>query len=582
MSQTVSVWGGRHGGTSPSGRTIVAVWVAVVSAGGTGGLLRELDAAGKPAGPVEAAPELGAAVARWERAGPPRWVLTAVAQEYPSLLDAGVRLDRCHDLLLTEALLLGHAGRWGAPRSLAAAWARLSGGVVPDDPVPASRQLQPALFEPAAAGMPAGVDPLQAVTAVYADQRRRMAALAPAGRMRLLAAAESACALAAVEMGRVGMPWRADAHDALLSELLGPRPVAGARPPRLAELAERISAAFGGRPVNPDSPADVLRAFAREGIALASTRSYLLREVEHPAVPALLAYKELSRLHTAHGWNWLETWVHEGRFRPEYVVGGVVTGRWASRGGGALQIPRTVRRAVVADPGWVLVVADAGQLEPRVLAALSGDIAMAEAAGVDDLYEGLAERAFGGDRARAKLALLSAMYGGATGGAAELLAILHQRFPVAMAHVEAAARAGEEGRLVRSHLGRTCPPPGQRWREAQAVAGGPGADAEAERAAVQRGRERGRFTRNFIIQGTAAEWALILLATLRQRLAGTDAELVFFQHDEVIVHCRRELAEEVTEAVTGAAEAARRLMFGDTPVRFPVRVAVAERYSDAK
>ena len=51
-----------------------------------------------------------------------------------------------------------------------------------------------------------------------------------------------------------------------------------------------------------------------------------------------------------------------------------------------------------------------------------------------------------------------------------------------------------------------------------------------------RARARGRFTRNFVIQATAAEWALALLATLRTALAGTEAPIVFFQHDEVIVH----------------------------------------------
>ena len=63
------------------------------------------------------------------------------------------------------------------------------------------------------------------------------------------------------------------------------------------------------------------------------------------AVPLLLQYKELARLHGAHGWAWLDAWVAGGRFRPEYVVGGVVSGRWATNGGGALQIPRVLRRA---------------------------------------------------------------------------------------------------------------------------------------------------------------------------------------------------------------------------------------------
>ncbi len=403
----------------------------------------------------------------------------------------------------------------------------------------------------------------------------------------MLAAVESAAGLAAAEMSARGMPWRADVHDALLAGLLGPRPGTGLRPPRLAGLAAQISATFGGRPVNPDSPAQLLKAFATDGVPVPSTRSGVLQGIDHPAVPFLLEYKELARLHSAHGWAWLDEWVRDGRFHPEYVVGGVVSGRWASRGGGALQIPRVVRRAVVADPGWVLVVADAAQLEPRVLAALAGDHAFAEAAGSGDLYQALAG-AFGGDRAKAKVALLSAMYGGAGGEASQLLAVLRRRFPRADAYVEAAARAGEEGRVVRSRLGRSCPPPSAQWRGLTASADDPGADDQRARRSL---RARGRFTRNFVVQASAADWALVLLAGLRRRLAaiGGGPEsgrlesgplggpgLVFFQHDEVIVHCPQALAPEAVEAIGDAAREAGRLVFGATPVRFPVTTAVVE------
>ena len=192
-------------------------------------------------------------------------------------------------------------------------------------------------------------------------------------------------ALVAAEMTAAGLPWHADVHDRLLTEQLGPRPPATAGPPlrpaRLSALAAQISAALGAvRPVNPDSPAQLLRALAASGIRVQSTRSSVLRQVDHPVIPLLLEYKELARLYTANGWTWLDTWVSGGRFRPEYVVGGVVSGRWASRGGGALQIPKLLRQAVVADPGWALVVADAAQLEPRILAALAGDRAFAQAA----------------------------------------------------------------------------------------------------------------------------------------------------------------------------------------------------------
>ncbi|MER7914475.1 bifunctional 3'-5' exonuclease/DNA polymerase, partial [Streptomyces sp. NPDC096068] len=95
-------------------------------------------------------------------------------------------------------------------------------------------------------------------------------------------------------------------------------------------------------------------------------------------------------------------------------------------------------------------------------------------------------------------------------------------------------------------------------------------------------RARGRFTRNFVVQGSAADWALLMLAALRRSLAGMRAELVFFQHDEVIVHCPAEEAEAVTEAIRAAGDEAGRITFGDTPVRFPFTTATVERYSDAK
>ena len=248
------------------------------------------------------------------------------------------------------------------------------------------------------------------------------------------------------------------------------------------------------------------------------------------------------------------------------------------------------------------------QLEPRVLAALAGDRAFAEAAAGGDQYEGLAS-VFGGDRNQAKKALLSAMYGGAGGEAGQLLGVLRRRFPVASGYVETAARAGEEGRVVRSVLGRTCPPPSAAWRAVTMEAGDP--EAERDPGAGRAARARGRFTRNFVVQASAADWAAVFLAELRRRLAGLSMpngitaqravpsdgppgagaaaaggegrpRLVFFQHDEVIVHCPQELAQDVVTRVGEAASAAGRLVFGPGPVRFPVTTAVVTSYADAK
>ncbi|WP_457032372.1 bifunctional 3'-5' exonuclease/DNA polymerase [Kitasatospora sp. P5_F3] len=556
--------------------------IAVVPAPhGPGGRLQPLGEDGVPLGPPEQVADLAAAMVQWEAAGQPRWVWAAADSAYAPLLP--LRVARCHDLRLVEALLLGHEGAWGAPRSLGAAWARLRGLPVPADlPETGGGEDQDSLFAPDRLQLPPGTDQLAAVVAVHAEQLRRIALVEQPGLFRLLVAAESAGALLASEITYDGLPWRADRHDRLLTDLLGPRPhIPGTQPKLLAELSVELQQALGARPFNPDSHAQVLKAFADQGIRLSSTRIWELREIDHPAARLMIRYKEMSRIHAAHGWAWQDAWARGGRFRPEYVVGGVVSGRWASRGGGALQIPRILRGAVVADPGWALVVADAAQLEPRVLAALSGDAGLARSAAEGDLYAALAAQAFQGDRDKAKLGLLGAMYGQTSGDIGPLLATLRRQYPTAMGYVEAAARTGEEGGIVRSRLGRTCPPPSADWLDLTE------APETAGEAGGRSARARGRFTRNFVIQASGADWALALLASLRRRLTAlsTDADrphLVFFQHDEVMVHTPVNLADQVVEAVTAAGEEARRLVFGDTPVRFPLSTAVVDCYADAK
>ncbi|MCP3821653.1 bifunctional 3'-5' exonuclease/DNA polymerase [Streptomyces sp. A3M-1-3] len=536
-----------------------------------------------PAGPVRIERDLVEAV----RARPTatRWVWRSTHEIYPRLLAAGVRVERCYDIEDAEQLLLGHEGRLGEPRSAAAAYARLCHAPVPPDPPQRSAEpaSQSSLFEP----QPVPV-PFEALLEVYADQQRRHDAAEHPDRMRLLTAAESAGMLVAAEMNRAGLPWRADVHRALLDELLGVRYAGGGDPRRMAELADEVSAAFGRR-VRPELAADVIKAFAQAGIKVKSTRRWELAEIEHPAVAPLIAYKKLYRIYTAHSWGWLQNWVRQGRFRPEYLPGGTVTGRWATNGGGALQIPKVIRRAVVADPGWRLVVADADQMEPRVLAAISRDPGLMEVAGrPGDLYKAVSDRAFSGDRDKAKIAVLGAMYGQTSGDGLKNLAALRRRFPRAVAYVDDAARAGEEGRLVRTWLGRTCPPAAGSGDDDEA-----GIPQEDDQAASQEGeftlgyasrnsRARGRFTRNFVVQGSAADWALLMMAALRRTIAGMKAELVFFQHDEVIVHCPAEEAEAVAEAIRAAGDLAGRITFGETPVRFPFTTAVVECYADAK
>ncbi len=541
-----------------------------------------------------------AAVAHVEAAEHPRWVWDDTRRWSPALLDAGVRVERCHDLRLCHTILRHAASAAGSrlqqapPGPFDAPPAQAPPPREPDlldalrelDDVPAPRSAGTA---DAPAPPDDTTDEASAGTAdtlldALRTQLDAVAGSSAPGRLRLLLAAESTGALVAAELQHDGLPWDPVRHDALLTEMLGPRPLAGGRPRRLEELATTVRTLLADPRLSIDSQPHLLAALRRQGFTLSSTSKWEVRELDHPVVEPLLEYKRLSRLVSANGWAWLDAWVHDGRFRPTYVVGGVVTGRWATDGGGALQLPASLRAAARADDGWRLVVADAAQLEPRVLAAMSGDRAMSEAARATDLYQGIADAGIVDSRTDAKYALLGAIYGATTGASAMLMPRLARAYPRAVALVEDAARAGERGEAVSTWLGRSSPPASASFLDHLGAAGAEGADPDDVRDTRRRARDRGRFTRNFVVQGTAAEWALCWLASLRRSLRTIGdgrAHLAYFLHDEVVVHCPAADADEVAQAVRASADEAGRLLFGDYPVEFALDLSVVETWADA-
>ena len=558
--------------------------------------VRELDTVGAPAGVdrVLSAEDFPRFALEREREAV-RWVWAETSRVYPLLLQAGIRVRRAYDLRLCHAILRsseataasalanGPTGRWDRPVAVTAA--PMAGATLFDLDLGAADDEEP--------GHDDELDEFRA-------QLDAVQACREPGRMRLLLAAESVGALIAAEMQFAGLPWRSAVHDSLLTAELGPRAPAGLRPLRLEELAVRIRVELDDPSLNPDSPPELLRALHKADLRVLTTRAWELEKLDHPVIEPLLRYKKLARLLSANGWFWMESWIIDDRFHPEYLPGGVVTGRWATRGGGALQLPRQIRGAVVADPGWKFVVADAAQLEPRILAALSQDTAMAAAGRGTDLYAGIVASGVVETRAHAKVAMLGAMYGATSGESGRLLPRLARAYPRALALTETAARTGERGDVVSTRLGRSSPRPGAGWQDDQARASEAGATAGDERRARSQSRDWGRFTRNFIVQGSAAEWALCWMAEIRKGLwdlavaadgqAGRAADgpfrvvphLVFFLHDEVIVHTPAAVAEDVARIVTDAATTAGRLLFGDFPVDFPLTCVVVDSYADAK
>lgn len=515
-----------------------------------------------------AVPDLPSYV-RTREADGPRWVWDDTARWYPSLLAAGVRVERCYDLRLGHHLLRRApavdesllAGEQSDP------WDRL-GPRVPSDP---------ALFavDDRAEHLRADLEDVRQLAAVAASTE--------AARLRLLLAAESSGALVAVEMTYAGVPWRVDVHERMLTELLGPRPPRGARPQQLESLAAEVRSAFGVPSLNPDSRPELLAALRRAGLDVTDTRASSLRALEHPGIISLLRYKQLAHLFQTNGWAWTDQWVRGGRFRPSYQPAGSTTGRWSSNGGGALSFPVQIRPAAVADDGWMFVVADVAQLEPRVLAGMSGDRALATAARGADLYEGMVNDGAVASRNDAKLGLLGAMYGATTGESGRLVAGLTRRYPDAFGLVEEAARAGERGQVVRTLLGRGSPALGDAWElDPEGVPTDPDSQTRHRRA-------YGRFTRNFVVQGTGAEWALCWIADLRNRLwhlhdtgpLVSRPHLVFFLHDEVVVHAPAALVEAVAGQIAEASATAAGLLFRDLTIDFPLNISIVRSYADA-
>lgn len=545
--------------------------------GADGFVAVELDAeGGERERHLLASAELPAWVRRREAADAPRWIVRSAREIYPALLDAGVLLGRTHDLVLCHAILRDTAAV-AHPLTADTAWERR-------EPVDTAPSLFDVFDEPAEA------DPVADMLAQYRAQRRVMAD-ALDGRLTLLCAAESAGGLIAEEMRAAGVPWDARVHDRILTAALGSRPIAGGLPSRMVELGEQVRSALGDAELRLDSQPKLLRALHRAGIPVESTGRWELAQHVHPVIEPLLGYKKLSRLLSANGWAWLAEWVHDGRFRPVYIPGGVVTGRWASAGGGALQLPRALRSAVRADRGWTLIVADVAQLEPRMLAAMAADESMAAAARKGDLYAGVVESGAVATREEAKYAVLGAMYGATTGDSGRLVPRLRRVYPQAMGLVDAAARTGEDGGVVSTRLGRSSPPPSAAWAALQSRATDADADQADVAAARRRARDWGRFTRNFVVQGTAAEWSLIWLAEIRHRLQqlpdatvpapasgpfARRAHLAFFLHDEVILHVPAEQADAAADAVRDAAAVATRRLFGAFSIDVPLDLRIAD------
>jgi DNA polymerase-1 len=500
----------------------------------------------------------------------PRWVWWRAREFAAGLLDAGVRVSQCWDLGAVGRLLHGTArddaeATWAAlhdlapPATAAGEPSLLDYDESGDDAVRADGQLSRTWLREGV-DRDAGAAQRWADLTLLAQQRQRQLLdqlpdprpVTTATPLAVLTAhSESAAALLAVELGRVGLPVDRVAMSELLTPVIGSPAVDAAH-----EEARRRQRDHAVRRLFPQSddvdlrnPAHVRDMLGRVGLLLPDTRSWRLEPhaATFPAVAALLSWRKAERLATTYGWSWLARLGDDGRLRGEWTAAEGAGRMTASAG--LHNLPAELREGVRAEPGHVFVRADLGQVEPRVLAVVSGDRALAEAAADDDMYAPVAAR-LGCDRPTAKVAVLAAMYGQTSGTAGNALRQMQRSYPTALAYLRDAEETGRIGGTLRTYGGRLLrPAPG--W---------------------------GRFARNAVVQGAAAELFKAWAATVRARLP-EGAQIVMCLHDELLVHAPQDHGADVALVLEQALSSTASWWAAGSGVRFVAEVSAGASWA---
>jgi DNA polymerase-1 len=516
----------------------------------------------------------------------PRWVwwdnATATA-----LIAAGLRPATCFDLAAVHRLI---NGGWAAdPARVWASCAGLDPARLPtmgqldllggeiDDGVDLNQPTRPDGYlrpEWAAGGWSRTTERLSVwahlALRVHEQQSSRLDELRPRGNALATAHSESAAELLCAELALDGLPLDGDRIERILGDFIGARPADAGQASRLRDARdEQVKRLVPGHELDLRSPAQVRELLARIGIEVSDTRSWRLEMFRgaHPVVEALLSWRKSERLATTYGYRWLDEHTADGRLRGTWTGCDGGAGRMTASAG-LHSLPAELRPAVRAPDGQLLVRADLGQIEPRVLAEIAGDPVFALATHADDLYAPVAER-LGVDRPTAKVAVLAAMYGQTSGTAGAALQGLEAAYPVSMRFLKNAYESGRTGRDIRTHGGRLI-------RMYQLPTG---TDADTERRAAA---GRGRFARNAVVQGAAAEFFKAWAATVRARCWTMNGRIVMCLHDELLVQAPEGQIEQVAAAVADALREVAARWAPTAAVRFVADLSIVTTWADAK
>jgi DNA polymerase-1 len=363
---------------------------------------------------------------------------------------------------------------------------------------------------------------------------------------------------------------------------------------RRAELAEQLQSVlaeessqgslFGGPQrddINLDSQQQLTKALTRLGITLPeSTRNWKLQPLaaQYPIIATLLEYRTVQKALTSYGENMI------GMINPvtkrlhaDFRQIGAPTGRFACTNPNIQQVPHAVeyRRCFSGYPEErKLIIADYSQIELRILAEFSGDLAFTNAfVSGADLHRVTASEVFNvsvdqvtkEQRDFAKRLNFGVVYGiGAsrfammTGlsvpDAENVLRRYFGTYRQLDAYLREAANRAVSDRQARTGSGRLV-----RFRY-----------DENDRQQISMTQRNGK---NTPIQGTSADILKRALRLLKDELKDTNASIVNIIHDEIVVEADADEAESVAAKVERVMCAAGEEYLKTVPVKVETEIA---------
>ena len=297
-----------------------------------------------------------------------------------------------------------------------------------------------------------------------------------------------------------------------------------------------------------------------------STNADVLEKLKskHPIIPAIMDYRMLTKLKSTYADGLIKEIREDGRIHTTFQNLVTATGRLSSTEPNLQNIPvRTdlgaeVRKMFVSKPGYVLVDADYSQIELRVLAHIARDENMMDAfnSGLD-IHAATASQVFGVSmenvtplqRRHAKAVNFGIVYGISEFSLAEDIGV--SRYEAKEYIENYLANYSGVRKYMRDVVdnARECGYTQTMFGRKRYIP-----ELKSSNFNIRSGAER--IALNTPIQGSAAD--LIKLAMIRVddalRQAYPQAKLLLQVHDELIVECPCELADEVAKLVSTEME----------------------------